>query len=127
MKTILAFFLNKKVNHFIQFLHKLSTRRNRIVLEILLTIRALLIVAVKSLDKLFIVSGTLEPSGSLVVHFRSWSDTIQGEEDHFIRLEDIDNGVDVIEYLNPDFFKLFRHDLSFKDDGVVLDKIKMLP
>jgi len=71
-------FLNEKVDHFVEFFHELSTGWNGIVFEVLLTIASvLLIVPIKSFYKLFVVSGTLKSSCSLIVHFWSWSDTIQ--------------------------------------------------
>lgn len=120
-------FLDEKVDHFIQFLHELCTWGNWIVFEVLLTVGTLLVVSVESFDELFVVSGAFESSGSLIVHFWSWSDTVQGEEDHFIRFEKIDNGVNVVEHFNPNLFELFRHDLCFEDNGVILGLMKLIP
>ena len=92
-----------------------------------MTVGVFLAVAVKSFNKLFVVSGALEPSGSLVIHFRSWSHAIQSEENHFVGFEDIDDVVDIVKDFDPDFFELFGHNLSLEDDGIVLRLMIRLP
>lgn len=117
---LLNFFLNEKMNHLIQFLHEFGTWRNGVVFEILLTIGIFFIVPIKPFNKLFIISCTFKSSGSLIIHFGSWSDTIQSEEYHFIRLEKINDCVDVVKYLNPNLLELLWHNLSFEYNRVIL-------
>ena len=116
------FFLNEKMDHFVQFLHKLSSRGNWIIFEIFLTIsRTLLIISVESLNKLLVVTSALESSCSLIVHFWSWSDTIQSQENHLARFEQVDNCVDIVKNLNPNLFKLLWHDLCFEYYWIILN------
>lgn len=109
------------MDHLIEFLHEFSSWRDGVVLEVLLTVcRALLVVAIKSFNKLFVISCAFEPSGSLVVHFGSWSNTIQSQEDHFSGFEQVDNSIDVVEHLNPNFLKLLGHNLRLEYHRIIL-------
>ena len=114
------FFLDEKVYHFVKFLHELGTWRDWVVFEVLLTVSAF-VVAVESFDKLFVVPCAFEPTWALIVHFGSRGDTVQSEEDHFIGFQNVDDHINVVEDFDPDFLKLFGHNLGLEDDRVVLD------
>ena len=72
---------DEEPKHLIELAHEMGSWRNRIVLEIFLAVH-ILIIPIKVFDILLVVSCALKPSGSLVVHFGSWSYSIQRHKDH---------------------------------------------
>ncbi len=52
---------------------------------------------------LFIGLGRFVTAGSLLVHFGSWCDTVDGYVDQFSWFGVVDDGVDVVEDVEPDF------------------------
>ncbi len=59
------------------------------------------------LHEFFMVPRAFESSGSLVVHFGSGGDTVKSKHDHFVGFEDIDEHVNIVEDIQPNFFHLF--------------------
>ena len=72
--------------------------------------------SIKLLHELLVISSAFEPPGPLVVHFGAGSNSVEGHDDHFLGLEDVDNHVNVVEDLQPDLLKLFGQDLRLEND-----------
>ncbi|KAH3668356.1 hypothetical protein OGAPHI_002110 [Ogataea philodendri] len=50
---------------------------------------------VDTMPVLFCLNGTSEPSGTLLIHLGSWGDTIDCHVEHLVRLDDVEQMVDI--------------------------------
>jgi hypothetical protein len=109
------------MKHFVELLHERSSRRDRIVLEVLLTVSHIS-VAIETFDVFLILLGTAESSRALVVHLAPGSHSVESHNDHLGGLEHRDDGVDIVEDLYPHFLEFFWHELRFEDYRIVLSQ-----
>lgn len=106
------------MKHFVELLHERSSWRDRIVLEVLLTVSHIS-VAIETFDVFLILLGTTESSRALVVHLAPGSHSVESHNDHLGGLEHRDDGVDIVEDFYPHFLEFFWHELRFEDDRIV--------
>lgn len=112
---ILLYFLgDEEPELFIELGHELGSRRDTVILELLLILDISQILQLPL--QLPIVLGALEPPGALVVHFGPWRHTVQPQKQEFLGLGHLDDGVYVIEDAEPDLFGLAGHHLIAEDD-----------
>ena len=116
---LLHLLLNKEMKHFIESMHERSTRRDRIVLEIFLTVNSIGI-SIQPFNMCLEILSTPVPPWPLIVHFAPGSHSIKSQDDHLGGLQFIDKHIDVIEDLYPHFLELFGHELWFEDNRVIL-------
>lgn len=121
---LIYLFLNEKMKHLIELLHESSSWWNWVIFEVLLTICDISI-TVEFSNVLFVLFSRSKSSRTLVVHLASWGNTIKSHHYHFSWLDHVDKSIDIVEYFDPYFLKLFRHELGFENNGVILNELEV--
>lgn len=116
---LLNLLLDKEPELLVELKHKLSSRSNAIVFEILFIFLAIVI---ETFLHGCIALGTVVSPRSLVVHLCSWSNTVQAQKEKFLGLDDVNNIADVVENAQPYFLHLLRHNHRFENNRLVLNK-----
>lgn len=79
------------------------------------------------LEELLVILSTAEPSGSLLVHLAPRSNSIKRKDNGLGGLEQVDDGIDIIEDFNPYFLEFLGHKLRLEDDRIVLHRSNPYP